>query len=558
MRLRFLLLLLAAVTVLTVTALAWLYESRAGLQALKRQAAESLSLKSSNVATEIERFRYLPFVLGQDERIQRLSTTKQIWNLRISPTGISRRSTTRLSNALYVLDVEGLTLASSNWNSDRVLSGSGLAFGHTSRCDLRRRRRYYAVGAKTGEPGYFLARRINTAAGNVGVAAAKVDLSVLVETWMAAGEQVGLVDGAGIIFLSSIEGWTYQPLFPVGRGSQWFFSEEAVPASLDDSPPLLRGQLDTATDLLPFKARPHCSSSCRSRTMAGGCSRPMAWTGLSSTPSGGRDLRPGAALLFALGFYLLEHRQRIRANQLREILENMSAGVAVFDRELRLVAWNDKYIQIEQLSGFLVRVGRPYADIIKYNIARGDHGPGDPEKQLQQRLDRLQQHRQLEVRGRTAPGSTSCAAACRTAPHPDLYRRHRTQAGGSRAGRTGTTCKASCASEQRSLSTRLQETVEQLDGAKRSAEQANREKTTFLNSVSHDIRNPLNAILGYAGLVLSNAKESLPAKQYQNLQKLAAKGRELNEMVSDFLDYSRADRVTTAPFALAPLIGSAS
>ena len=36
------------------------------------------------------------------------------------------------------------------------------------------------------------------------------------------------------------------------------------------------------------------------------------------------------------------------------------------------------------------------------------------------------------------------------------------------------------------------------------------------------------------------------------------KGRELGEMVSDFLDYSRADRVTTAPFALAPLIRSAS
>jgi CheY-like chemotaxis protein len=75
-----------------------------------------------------------------------------------------------------------------------------------------------------------------------------------------------------------------------------------------------------------------------------------------------------------------------------------------------------------------------------------------------------------------------------------------------------------------------------------------------LNSVSHDIRNPLNAILGYAGLVLANAKESLPERQYQNLQKLTAKGQELNEMVNDFLDYTRADRVTTTEFNLAPLI----
>jgi CheY-like chemotaxis protein len=100
----------------------------------------------------------------------------------------------------------------------------------------------------------------------------------------------------------------------------------------------------------------------------------------------------------------------------------------------------------------------------------------------------------------------------------------------------------------------LQEAKEQAEAARRDAEQANRAKTTFLNSVSHDIRNPLNAILGYAGLVLANAKGSLPERQYQNLQKLAAKGQELNEMVNDFLDYTRADRVTTSEFALAPLI----
>jgi signal transduction histidine kinase len=64
----------------------------------------------------------------------------------------------------------------------------------------------------------------------------------------------------------------------------------------------------------------------------------------------------------------------------------------------------------------------------------------------------------------------------------------------------------------------LQEAKEQAEAARQDAEQANRAKTTFLNSVSHDIRNPLNAILGYAGLVLANAKGSLPERQYQNLQ----------------------------------------
>jgi C4-dicarboxylate-specific signal transduction histidine kinase len=52
--------------------LRWLYEHQQTLQALKHQAAESLSLRNSNVVAEIERYRYLPVVLAQDERIHRL------------------------------------------------------------------------------------------------------------------------------------------------------------------------------------------------------------------------------------------------------------------------------------------------------------------------------------------------------------------------------------------------------------------------------------------------------------------------------------------------------
>ena len=80
MRLR-LLLILSAVIVLVVTGLAWLYEGHERLQDLKRQATESLSLKSSSVVAEIERYRYLPFVLGQDERIQRLLDATKDANL---------------------------------------------------------------------------------------------------------------------------------------------------------------------------------------------------------------------------------------------------------------------------------------------------------------------------------------------------------------------------------------------------------------------------------------------------------------------------------------------
>ena len=107
-----------------------------------------------------------------------------------------------------------------------------------------------------------------------------------------------------------------------------------------------------------------------------------------------------AALLFVLAFYLLERGQRFRADQLREILENVNAGVAVFDGDLRLVSWNNKYLELNSYPESLIRPGRLLSDIIKYNIQRGDFGPGDPKSQLQERLDRVRKHaiRKTEVR----------------------------------------------------------------------------------------------------------------------------------------------------------------
>jgi signal transduction histidine kinase len=238
---------------------------------------------------------------------------------------------------------------------------------------------------------------------------------------------------------------------------------------------------------------------------------------------------------------------------LRTILEDMSIGIAVFDPDLRLVAWNSPYIQLNSYPETLVHVNRPLAEILEHSAQRGDYGPGDPKQQVQMRLDRVRQQpvRQTEVlrpdgtwldmrHSRTSGGwivRTYSDITERKQAEAELDA-HRNNLESLVERRTG----------------ELQEAKEQAEAARRDAEQANRAKTTFLNSVSHDIRNPLNAILGYAGLVLTNAKGSLPERQYQNLQKLAAKGQELNEMVNDFLDYTRADRVTTSEFALAPLI----
>lgn len=77
---------------------------------------------------------------------------------------------------------------------------------------------------------------------------------------------------------------------------------------------------------------------------------------------------------------------------------------------------------------------------------------------------------------------------------------------------------------------RLQEAVE-------TAEQANRAKTTFLFNMSHDIRTPMNAIIGYTNLAKSENCSSEELKEY--LTKIGVSSQHLLSLINDVLEMSR-------------------
>lgn len=67
-------------------------------------------------------------------------------------------------------------------------------------------------------------------------------------------------------------------------------------------------------------------------------------------------------------------------------LDLLDQGISVFDGQLRLVAWNRPFLELLDFPEYLARIGTPFADFIKYNVDRGEYGPGDPEAQLAERL----------------------------------------------------------------------------------------------------------------------------------------------------------------------------
>lgn len=84
-----------------------------------------------------------------------------------------------------------------------------------------------------------------------------------------------------------------------------------------------------------------------------------------------------------------------------------------------------------------------------------------------------------------------------------------------------------------------QENKRQLQEALNMAQSANRAKTTFLNNMSHDIRTPMNAIIGYTGLAASHIDNKTQVKDY--LAKICESSDHLLSLINDVLDMSRIE-----------------
>ena len=78
-----------------------------------------------------------------------------------------------------------------------------------------------------------------------------------------------------------------------------------------------------------------------------------------------------------------------------------------------------------------------------------------------------------------------------------------------------------------------------LSNAVAAAETANRAKSTFLSNMSHDIRTPMNAIIGFTTLAISNIDDKDRVKDY--LAKTLASSNHLLSLINDVLDMSRIE-----------------
>ncbi len=113
---------------------------------------------------------------------------------------------------------------------------------------------------------------------------------------------------------------------------------------------------------------------------------------------------------------------------------------------------------------------------------------------------------------------------------------------------TDNTARKRVEAEQARLDHALQQSNLDLQAAKLAAETANQAKSDFLSSMSHELRSPLNAILGFAQLMDSGAPTPTPA-QKDSIDQILQAGWYLLELINEILDLSliESGRLSLSP-----------
>ena len=224
------------------------------------------------------------------------------------------------------------------------------------------------------------------------------------------------------------------------------------------------------------------------------------------------------------------HALRFNREILTTTLENIPQGVSVVDADMRLVAWNKRYQQLFDYPDGMLYVGRPVADLMRWNADHGEMGPGDISAHVARRLDHLRaglphvfervraNGQVIELFGRALPGGGGYVTS-----YSDVtdYKR-----------------------VERELR-EINETLEQRVAARsREAEAAQQSRTRFLAAISHDVLQPLHAARLFASALHDSGH---PAEQAHLATRIDASLRAAEELLDGLLDVSRLDAGVLQP-----------
>jgi len=206
---------LIALFVLVVYQTATISRSQ-GLDDLQRNTAADLNRYALSLQQELDRYKDIPKLL---------SSHSELINLLLLPgTDASYRANLyleKVNNTIgaadtYLMDIDGTTLAASNWHLDRTFVGRNFSFRPYFRDAMANKPgRYFALGTTSKMRGYYFSYPVQYRGRNLGVIVVKIDLNDIEKDWSDPMTDILVTDEDGVVFISTQPEWKFRTLNPL-------------------------------------------------------------------------------------------------------------------------------------------------------------------------------------------------------------------------------------------------------------------------------------------------------------------------------------------------------
>jgi Na+/proline symporter/signal transduction histidine kinase len=228
---------------------------------------------------------------------------------------------------------------------------------------------------------------------------------------------------------------------------------------------------------------------------------------------------------------------------LQTALDHVRQGIAVYDKDMRLVCWNRQFGEILDLPPELTRTGVTLEEIVRHNAEQGALGPGPIDALVRDRLAHYVSESEpylkrfpdrglvVEIRTNRMPDGGIVTTATDITP---------SVAAAEALERSNATLEM----RVRERTTELTRLNAELGRAKGDAEEANVSKTRFLAAASHDISQPLNAARLYVTSLMERQEGGDNAALIGNVD---ASLEAVEEIFGALLDISRLDSGAMRP-----------
>ncbi|MEM5446132.1 ATP-binding protein [Paraburkholderia guartelaensis] len=183
------------------------------IDALADVGEHRLDLYAASLKSELGRFEMVPALVARQDSVRALLKAPPAEAHGMLPAVDAYLEAVNNdvgSGAVDVIDAHGTVVAASNWNQPVSFVGTNVSYRPYFKDALAQGRgRFFGIGTNTGIPGLYFASAIHDGDTAIGAAAVKVSVDALESAWRTPGEAAIVVDGNGVIVISTQPEWKF-------------------------------------------------------------------------------------------------------------------------------------------------------------------------------------------------------------------------------------------------------------------------------------------------------------------------------------------------------------